>query len=107
MKIFTPPFVGKTFKINYGMFTAINSYDDDGIHMSFQITEGSLAGLTGTISYKWEHVADDIYVISWQEDDRSTVVHVEDFTNGTSRSFFTTQSLDFYRVQGSISEISK
>ncbi|MCO5400328.1 MoaF-related domain-containing protein [Ralstonia soli] len=97
-----PPFAGKTFEVRYDGLTATNAYAEDGIHMRYEIIEGALAGAKGEVAYMWQHVAGDMYAISWQEADRSTVVHLDDFAAGTSRSFFTAASLDFYRLQGSL-----
>ncbi|SCK30050.1 adenylate cyclase [Vogesella sp. LIG4] len=97
-----PPFAGKTFEVRYDGLTAINAYADDGIHMRYQITEGAFAGATGEVAYSWQHIAGDCYAISWQEADRATVVHIDDFAAGTSRSFFTAPSLDFHRLDGSL-----
>lgn len=100
--IHRPPFAGKRFEVRYDGLTAINAYADDGIHMRYEITEGAFAGATGEVACTWQHVAGEIYAISWQEADRATVVHLDDFAAGTSRSFFTAPSLDFYRLEGSL-----
>ncbi|MBN3820111.1 adenylate cyclase [Paraburkholderia sp. Se-20369] len=97
-----PPFAGKTFEVRYAGLAATNAYADDGIHMRYEITEGAFAGATGEVAYTWQHVGGSIYAISWQEADRATVVHIDDFAAGTSRSFFTAPSLDFYRLEGSL-----
>ncbi|ODV43560.1 adenylate cyclase [Cupriavidus sp. UYMMa02A] len=97
-----PPFAGKTFEVRYAGLTAINAYADDGIHMRYEITEGAFAGATGEVAYTWRHLADEIYAISWQEADRATVVHIDDFAAGTSHSFYTAPSSDFYRLEGSL-----
>ncbi|MBN3744205.1 adenylate cyclase [Burkholderia sp. Se-20373] len=100
-----PPFAGKTFEVRYDGLTALNAYDDDGRHMRYEITEGPYAGAKGEIEYTWQPIAGDTYAISWQEADRATVVHIDDFAAGTSRSFFTASSLDFYRLEGSLRAI--
>ncbi|KHK57620.1 adenylate cyclase [Ralstonia sp. A12] len=97
-----PPFAGKTFEVRYDGLTATNAYAEDGIHMRYEITEGPFAGARGEVAYTWQPVADGIYAISWQEADRSTVVHIDDFGAGTSRSFFTTASLELHRLEGSL-----
>jgi hypothetical protein len=97
-----PPFAGKTFEVRYNGLTAINAYAEDGMHMHYEITEGDFAGAVGEVAYTWQHVAGEIYAISWQEANRATVVHIDDFAAGTSRSFFTAPSLDFYRLEGSL-----
>lgn len=97
-----PPFAGKTFEVRYAGLTAINAYADDGVHMRYEITEGDFAGAKGEVAYAWQHVAGETYAISWQEADRATVVHIDDFAAGTSRSFFTAPLLDFHRLEGSL-----
>lgn len=97
-----PPFAGKSFEVRYPGLTAINAYAGDGIHMRYEITEGAFAGATGEVAYTWKHVAGELYAISWQEADRATVVHLDDFTAGISRSFFTAASLEFHRLEGSL-----
>ncbi|MBM2771580.1 MoaF-related domain-containing protein, partial [Burkholderia anthina] len=52
--------------------------------------------------YTWQPVAGETYAIAWQEADRATVVHIDDFAAGTSHSFFTASSLDFHRLEGSL-----
>ncbi|CAM2185615.1 Adenylate cyclase [Paraburkholderia sacchari] len=97
-----PPFAGKTFEVRYDGLTAINAYAPDGIHMRYEITEGEFTGAQGEVAYTWQHVAGETYAISWQEANRATVVHIDDFAAGTSRSFFTAPSLDFFRLEGSL-----
>ncbi|KVH36421.1 MoaF-related domain-containing protein [Burkholderia cepacia] len=97
-----PPFAGKTFEVRCDGLTALDAHDEDGLHMRYEITEGPYAGAKGEVEYTWQHVACDAYAISWQEADRATVVHIDDFAAGTSRSFFTAASLDFYRLEGSL-----
>ena len=96
------PMAGRRFEVDYGGLVAENAYAEDGIHMRYEITEGDFAGAVGEVAYTWQHVAGEIYAISWQEADRATVVHLDDFAGGTSRSFFTAPSLDFYRLEGSL-----
>ncbi|HDR9028176.1 TPA: adenylate cyclase [Burkholderia vietnamiensis] len=97
-----PPFAGKTFEVRYDGLTALNAYDEDGRHMRYAITDGPYAGATGEVEYTWQPVAADTYAIAWQEADRATVVHIDDFAAGTSRTFFTAASLDFHRLDGSL-----
>lgn len=100
-----PPFAGNSYEVRYAGLTAINTYADDGRHLRYEITEGELAGARGEVACTWQHIAADIYAISWQEADRATVVHLDDFAAGTSRSFFTAASLDFYRLDGALRKL--
>jgi hypothetical protein len=106
MTLQVPTFVGKTYEVRYTDLTALNAYHADARHMSYKVTEGPFTGAEGTIEYSWSEVSENVFVISWQEMDRSTVVHVDDFAKGTSMSFFTTSKLELIRLQGSLKEVS-
>lgn len=97
-----PPFAGRTYEAAYDELTALNAYADDGETMRYEILTGPYQGATGEIRYRWNAIGDGVFVISWQETDGATVVHVDDFSRGTSQSFFTTPALEFLRMQGSL-----
>ncbi len=97
-----PPFAGKTFEVSYDGLTAINAYTGDGVHMRYEITGGDFTGAKREVAYTWQHIAGETYAISWQEANRATVVHIDDFASGTSRSFLTAPSLEFFRLEGSL-----
>ncbi|RVI77373.1 hypothetical protein CN188_22375 [Sinorhizobium meliloti] len=61
-----------------------------------------MAGVSGTVDYQCRRLGGEIYAISWQEADGSTVVHVDDFQAGRSLSFFTTLQGQFFRLEGSL-----
>lgn len=100
-----PPFAGKTFEVAYDGLTALNIYADDGESLVYEITEGNLKGATGKVSFEWKVISNNIFVISWQEADGATVVHIDDFDAGTSLSFYTTPTRDLYRLEGSLKKI--
>jgi hypothetical protein len=101
----TPPFAGKTFEVRYAGLTALNAYAVDGISMCYKVTEGPYKGAKGKVKYRWRQVAPGIFAISWQEADRSTVVHIDDFNEGTSCSFFTTSRLELHRLEGTLRQL--
>lgn len=96
------PFAGRSFEVRYEGLTAINRYDADGRRMRYRITEGPLRGAEGEARYQWAPVTAEVFAISWQEADGSTVVHVDDFGRGTSLSFFTTPDGQFHRLNGQL-----
>ena len=99
-----PPFAGKTFEVRYDGLTALNAYDDDGRHMRYEITEGPYAGAKVKSNTRGSP-SPATPTRSRGKADRATVVHIDDFAAGTSRSFFTASSLDFYRLEGSLRAI--
>lgn len=100
-----PLFAGNTFEVAYGGLTALNIYAADGRSLTYEITEGELKGATGEVSVEWKAIGANVYVISWQESDGATVVHLDDFEGGTSLSFYTTPSLDLYRLEGTLKKV--
>lgn len=96
------PLAGHNFEVDYGDLVALNSYADDGRFLTYEITGGALTGSTATVGFEWRHLYAEAYVISWQEADGSTVVHIDDFGAGRSLSFFTTPDIRFFRLEGSL-----
>jgi hypothetical protein len=52
------------------------------------------------VPYRWQALTGGNYLMSWQEEDRSTVVHCDNFEAKTSQAFYTTMSGDFYVMSG-------
>lgn len=102
----TPLFVGRSFEVAYDGLTALNAYAGDGRTLRYEITGGALRGATGEVSYAWQAIGDGVFAISWQETDGSTVVHIDDFVRGISQSFFTTPTLEFHRLSGTLRPIA-
>jgi phenolic acid decarboxylase len=68
--------------------------------MRYRILTGSRAGEVGQVELQIQPVRGALYFVSWQESDRSTVVHLEDFSNCTFISCFTSPEAEFFRIQG-------
>jgi hypothetical protein len=100
------PHAGQKFLVSYGDdLSATNAYSIDGKTLRYEIVKGPYKGAAAEVEFQWIAVGDDAYVISWQEADKSTVVHFDDFGQGKSKAFFTTPQLLFYRMQGSLGEL--
>ena len=98
----TFPFAGRTFEVDYGDLVATNAYAADKNSLTYEITGGALKGATATVAFEWKELGGGNFVISWQEADGSTVVHVDNFEKGSSLTFFTTPKSDFYRLSGTL-----
>jgi len=100
------PFAGHTFRIQYGTtMTVLNIYADDGMTMRYEVIEGEFAGATAEVRYTAVELAPGLYALSWQEADKGTVVHIDDFASGSSRSYYTTAGLDFMRMDGRLVQL--
>ena len=99
-------FVGHTFRIQYGpAMTVLNTYAEDGRTMRYEVTEGEHAGATAEVQYTAVELAPGLFALSWQEADKGTVVHIDNFAAGTSRTFYTTAELGFLRMEGSLTQL--
>ncbi|QIH08163.1 MULTISPECIES: adenylate cyclase [unclassified Pseudomonas] len=101
-----PAFAGRSFQVAYDGLVAHNIYASDGLSIRYAIVSGPYAGASGEAACQWRQIADGVYVISWQETDGATVVHVDDFARGHSQAFFTASDLSFYRMEGPLTALS-
>ncbi|MGS9731146.1 MoaF-related domain-containing protein [Pseudomonas aeruginosa] len=100
-----PAFAGRAFRVDYDGLSAHNVYSADGERIRYAIVAGPYAGAHGEAACQWREIAEGVYAISWQEADGATVVHVDDFANGSSQAFFTASDLSFQRLHGPLVEI--
>jgi hypothetical protein len=99
------PFSGRSFVVNYGDGLVFrNSYSEDGATVTAEFLDGPQKGNTMTMPFKWTALAGGEYLLSWQEDDNSTVVHCDNFDAKITRSFYTMMDGSFYVMSGVISE---
>ena len=84
----------------------LNVYADNGRTMRYAVIAGAFTGASAEVQYDAIEIAPGVYVLSWQEADRGTVVHVDDFPGGVSRSFYTTATNDFARMAGTLALVS-
>lgn len=98
------PLAGKKFSIamNNGL-KVTNGYSNDGKTILVEFLSGDLNGTKMEVPFSWTKVGDLAFLISWQENDGSTVVHYDDFKEKISRAFYTTMKGDFYVMEGEIS----
>jgi|GEM_PF-203433 len=101
----TPRFAGRAFRVDYDGLSAHNIYATDGQSVRYAIVSGPYAGASGESPCQSREIADGVYVISWQEANGATVVHIDDFSGGTSMAFFTAIDLSFHRMQGPLTEL--
>jgi hypothetical protein len=99
------PYAGRSFVVNYGEDLVFrNTYADDGTTVTAEFLKGPQTGARMTVPFKWTALEGGFYLLSWQEEDKSTVVHCDNFEARTTRSFYTMMDGSFYVLSGTISE---
>ena len=59
-----------------------------------------------TVTVKAEPIAEEIFLVTWQESDKSTVVHVEDYNRRTIVTNITDSDLNFSQFHGTFRQLS-
>jgi hypothetical protein len=67
--------------------------------------DGSLGG-SETVTIKVETIGDDLFLVTWQESDKTTVVHIEDYRYHKIITNITNPDLTFDQYHGTFTEIS-
>ncbi|ACB95093.1 MoaF-related domain-containing protein [Beijerinckia indica] len=99
------PYAGRSFVVNYGGDLVFrNTYADDGTTVTAEFLQGPQKGARMTVPFKWTALEGGFHLLSWQEKDKSTVVHCDNFEAKTTRSFYTMMDGSFYVMSGTISE---
>ncbi|AXW87927.1 hypothetical protein AU509_14890 [Lonsdalea britannica] len=97
------PYAGSSFVITFNPQLVIkNTYSTEGDKVTAEFMTGDMAGTIMTIPFQWESLPDDYFLIAWQEEDKSTVVHCDNFVKKTSRAFYTMMDGSFYVMKGEI-----
>jgi urate oxidase len=91
--------VGETWGFDIGVATIEQRYDSIS-SMHYRIASGPRTGTEETVAIDVQLIRPGVFLVSWQEADVTTVVHVEDFDHNTFYSHATRPGGEFYRVHG-------
>jgi hypothetical protein len=67
--------------------------------------DGSLGG-SETVTIKVEGIGDQLFLVTWQESDKTTVVHIEDYRCHTIITNITNPDLSFNQFHGTFKQLS-
>jgi hypothetical protein len=103
------PATGHVYEANFneGLILVRLTFGADGKTMTFQDAGSKMPGMkpSESVSYTAVEVRPQVYLVTWQEQDKMTVVHLEDFERGTVRSHITAPSGDFFQLSGTLTKI--
>jgi hypothetical protein len=97
--------VGETWLFDIGVATIEQRYDSIS-SMHYRIASGPRAGIEETVAIEVHLIRPDVFLVSWQEADRTTIVHVEDYADNTFYSLGTLTNDKFARVHGKMRRVS-
>ncbi|MEA1650959.1 hypothetical protein VPG91_09460 [Nitrospirillum amazonense] len=99
------PAVGHRYLVTFSTFrvelhfTSITSLTYTGIRK-----DGS-RGPSETVAIRVEELRDDQFLVTWQEADKTTVVHVEDYARHTIVTNITNPDLTFFQDHGTFVQV--
>ena len=97
------PYKGQEFTIRMDNGLEVkNGYLDDGKTIRIEFLTGDLTGTVMEVPFCWRELDGNNFLISWQEADKNTVVHCDNFVSRISYAYYTTMSGEFYQMKGTI-----
>jgi phenolic acid decarboxylase len=97
---------GETWEFNIGAALIAQCYDRTQQSMHYRVLTGPRAGSEETVAIAVHLIRPGVFLVSWQEADGTTVVHLEDFDHNTFHSLATRPNGCFHRVLGSMRRLA-
>jgi MoaF-like len=95
------PAVGHIYEVNFGSWVHYLHFESETV-MTLTNAQDPFKGATETVQITVTPIRPGVFLISWQEMDKTTVVHVEDYENGLVHTHITERSGVFIRRSGTL-----
>ena len=95
------PAVGHVYEANFGSWVHHLHFESETV-LTLTIAEGPLKGTSETVQVAVTLIRPGVFLTSWQEEDRTTVVHVEDYRNSIVHTHLTERNGAFIRRSGTL-----
>ncbi len=97
--------VGHTYAVDFGGGNAFDIRFDSDREMTFTKRQPPGQGQVETVRFRHRRLREGLYLVYWQEADRTSVVHVEDFARGTIYTNITRPDGSFFNGQSPLTKI--
>jgi hypothetical protein len=98
------PAVGHVYEANFGSWVHHLRFESEAV-MILTNAEGPFAGISETVQITVTSIRPGVFMICWQEADKTTVVHVEDFENGIVYTNITERGGAFICRRGTLKKL--
>jgi hypothetical protein len=98
------PAVGHVYEANFGSWVHHLHFKSEAV-MILTNAEGPFAGTSETVQIAVTPIRPGVFLICWQEGDKTTVVHVEDFENGIVSTNITGRGGAFICRRGTLKQL--
>nr|WP_294944310.1 hypothetical protein [uncultured Mucilaginibacter sp.] len=95
--------IGNKFEVDFGVANAILSFESE-TQLTFTITEkgGKQANTSETVETKMTELRPQLWLITWQEVNGTTLTQVHDYENGVIYSNWTSRDGYFTNLKGTL-----
>ena len=98
------PAVGHVYEAHFGSWVHHLHFESETV-MTLTTAAGPLKGTSETVQIAVTPIRLGVFLISWQEADKTTVVHVQDFENGIVHTNITERRGAFLRRSGTLKQV--
>jgi hypothetical protein len=98
------PAVGHVYEAHFGSWVHHLRFESEAV-MMLTNAEGPFAGTSETVEIAVTPIRPSVFMICWQEADKTTVVHVEDFENGIVYTNVTERGGAFICRRGTLKQL--
>ena len=100
------PATGHRYFVDFVAFRVELDFTSDTSMTYYNLDkDGNKVG-SETVTIKTEPITDGIFLVTWQESDKSTVVHIEDYVRMTIVTNITQSDLSFDQYHGTFRQLS-
>lgn len=100
------PAVGHVYEVDFGSGNAFRIAFNSDSEMVFTKLAEPNKGFVETVRFIHKPIRDDVFMVYWQEADKTTVVHVEDFGKGELYSNITGPDGSFFNGFSKLTRVS-
>ena len=98
------PAVGHVYEVNFSSWVFHLHFKSEMV-MTLTNAEDPFKGTSETVQISVTPIRPGVFMISWQEAEKTTVVHVEDFENGIVHTNVTLPNGVFLRRSGTLKKL--
>jgi hypothetical protein len=100
------PAVGHRYFVDFEAFQVELDFTSDTSLTYYNLDKDGKKVGSETVAIKVEPISEGIFLVTWQESDRTTVVHIEDYNRLTIVTNITSPDLSFSQFHGTVRKLS-
>lgn len=100
------PAIGHRYLVDFSAFRVELYFPSDKSLTYTNLDQNSVPVGSETVTIKVDSIRDQLFLVTWQESDKTTVVHLEDYRENTIITNITDPDLTFSEYHGTMKLIS-